>query len=139
MNLIGHIRLGRNADLRLTPDGKPVLNFAGAYNYGMKDASGARPTQWIECALWGDRAERLAEYFTKGAALVVTLNDVHIETFTRRDNTLGSKLVGRVIDFTFAGKSDSSGSQPAAQASPQTRVAPPAAVDTGIDDDEIPF
>lgn len=48
MILTGLARLGRDASLRYTGNGDPVLEMALAFNYGQNDqATGKRPSQWI--------------------------------------------------------------------------------------------
>lgn len=104
MKLIGLATLGRDAEIRVTPAGDPVANLALAFNYGKKDGNGERPTTWIDASLWGDRAEKLAEWLTKGRQFYVEVDDVHIETYEGR-NGPGAKIVGRVaqIEFTRGG------------------------------------
>ncbi len=144
MILTGLARLGRDASLRYTGGGDPVLEMALAFNYGQKDGSGNKPTQWIEASLWGKRAESLKDYLKKGAAVDVILSDPHIETWQKKDQTTGFKLVGKVLDLEFAGgareagSSSSSGqSQPASDSSPRR----PAAPSRNFDDltDDVPF
>lgn len=53
--------LGRDAELRSAPDGKPVLNFSVATRGKKKE-----DTIWVRCAVWGTRAEKIREYLTKG-------------------------------------------------------------------------
>ena len=93
--LFGLARLGRDAEVRFTQAGKPVATLALAFSYGKKE-NGQRPSQWVDAALWGDRAEALAPYLLKGQQLSVTVDDVHIETFQKNDGTQGHKLTGRV-------------------------------------------
>lgn len=100
--LFGMARLGRDAELRRTPNNDPVCTLALAFSYGRKDDSGKRPTQWVEATLWGKRAEALAQYLTKGSAVVVTLNEVHIETY-QGNNGAGHKLAGQVVEIELAG------------------------------------
>jgi single-strand DNA-binding protein len=140
MLLTGIARLGRDAELRFTPSGQKVANLALAFNYGQKGADGKRPSQWIEAALWGDRAESLAAYLTKGSAISVTLSDPHIETYTTKDGRNGSKIVGRVIDLEFAGGAKPS-TTGAAPASPPTAPTTNATADAGFGEfgDDIPF
>lgn len=57
-------RLGRDAELKTTQSGKKVLSFSIADDIGWGDK---KRTQWISCALFGDRAEKLAQYLTKGS------------------------------------------------------------------------
>ena len=104
MILTGLCRLGRDAEIRYTPDGKAVANLSLAYNHGMKDKEGHRPTQWVNASLWGERAEKLVQYLTKGTLLSVVLNDVHIETYDRKDGGTGTNLKGMVSHLEFAGK-----------------------------------
>ena len=51
-----------------------MLEMALAFNYGQKDGSGNKPTQWVEASLWGKRAESLKDYLKKGAAVDVILS-----------------------------------------------------------------
>lgn len=103
MILTGIVRLGKDAELRYTPDDKAVLNVALAYNYGKRGQDGNRPTQWIDAALWGPRAEALQQHLIKGTAINVVIEDPHIETFQRNNGEPGSKLVGKIISLEFAG------------------------------------
>lgn len=57
-------RLGRDAELKTTTNGTKVLSFSIADDIGWGDK---KRTQWIGCALFGDRAEKLAQYMTKGS------------------------------------------------------------------------
>lgn len=136
MILTGLARLGRDATLRHTPQGKPVAELALAYNFGQKDSDGKRPTQWIEAHLWGDRAEALAPHLTKGSAIDVVLTEPHVETWTKKDQTTGVKLVARVAELEFAG----GGQKPASNSAPASRPAA-APTSSGFDDlpDDLPF
>lgn len=103
MKLIGLVRLGRDAEVRYTGEGTAVANLAGAYNYGMKDGEGKRPTQWVDLTLWGQRAESLGEWLVKGQQFFVDASDVHVETYDKNDGGVGVKLVGRIDSIEFAG------------------------------------
>lgn len=158
MKLIGICRLGRDAEIRYTHDGTPVANIAGAFNYGRKDEQGKRPTQWVELSLWGERAEGLSQYLTKGRQLYVIAGDVHVETYSRNDGGQGVKLVGKVESVEFVGSAEGQqvgqqapqGGQRAQAPAPapaprqQRQAAPapaPARQSSGFDDmdDDIPF
>ena len=103
MILTGLARLGRDAEVRYLPDGTAVANLSLAYNYGKKDGEGKRPTQWIAATLWGERAEKLAQYLLKGGLINVVLDDVHVETYEKRDQGgTGVALKGRVSALEFA-------------------------------------
>lgn len=135
MILTGLCRLGRDAELRYMPDGTAVLSLALAYNYGKKDAQGNRATQWVDASLFGDRATTLQPYLTKGQQINVYIDDIHIEQFQRRDNTLGTTLRGRISSLEFA--SSAEGNKSARQS---TSAPPPtAAQQPEFDDSDIPF
>lgn len=109
MKMIVLGRLGRDAELRYTPQNEPVMNLALAYNYGKKE-NGNQPTQWLDATCWGKRAEALAQYMLKGQQLMVTVSDVHIETYEGKDGP-GHKLVGRVEDIEFGAPPSDGGGQ----------------------------
>jgi single-strand DNA-binding protein len=144
MHMIGLARLGRDIEVRYLPDGKPVGNLALAFNFGKKDESGNRPTQWIDASLWGDRAEKLQSYLTKGTQLSVILSEPHIETYDKREGGQGVKLVARVLELQFASSPQQDGQQrqqAAQRPAPATRPAPAPKPSTGFDDfdSDIPF
>lgn len=139
-NIQGLFRIGRDAELRYTPSGDPVINLALAYNYGKKSDN---TSQWIDASLWGKRAESLAPYLLKGQQLHAVIDDPHIQTFQKRDGGEGYKLVGRISNIEFAGSRPAAAqmsNQPPAQA-PAQRPAPPArpAANLADMDDDIPF
>lgn len=111
MQLIGLVRLGRDAELRSLPDGTPVMNLAMAYNYGKKDQDGKRQTTWVDGAVFGNRAEALAQYMIKGQQLCVTIDDVHIRTYDKNDGSQGFSLSGTVSAIEFAGSAQQGGGQ----------------------------
>lgn len=141
MKAFGLARLGRDAEIRTTSQGESVATLALAFSYGRKGSDGNRPTQWVDAALWGKRAEALAPYLLKGGLVSVSLEDVHIETFDGK-NGPGHKLAARVVDVELASPKQA-GSAPAQQPrpapAPSPRQAPSAG--SGFDDmtDDVPF
>jgi single-strand DNA-binding protein len=91
----------RHPEIRYLGNGDPVLNLALAINYGKK-VDGKRPTQWIDAAMFGKRAESLAPYLSKGSLVYVVIEEPHITTYEGK-NGPGSKLVGRIASLEFAG------------------------------------
>lgn len=142
-------RIGRDAELRFTPNGDPVINLAIACEYGRKGQDGKRPTQWLDASLWGKQAEALAPYLLKGQQVAVTLDDVHVEEFQRGDGSTGSKLVGRVSQLKLVGSPPQAGGQQhpqtnAARQPPRQQQSRPTAQqqlaqDYDSFDDDIPF
>lgn len=61
-------RLGRDGELKTLQSGTKVLSFSIADDVGWGDR---KKTLWHKCALFGDRAEKLAQYLTKGTIVEV--------------------------------------------------------------------
>lgn len=145
MKSIGMARLGRDAEIRYTPDGTAVANLSLAVTYGRKGQDGKYPTQWVDAALFGKQAEALAPYLFKGCNHCFTLDGMHIETFTKTDGTQSTKLSARVIDVELGPRVDALAQAPAPRPPaqrPAARPAPaPAAGGSGFDDmdDDVPF
>lgn len=137
MRLIGLVRLGADAELRYTPAGDPVLNVPAAYNYGRKDSDGKQPTQWVKLTMWGKRAEKVAEHFTKGKQLMVFAEDVHVETYRKDSGDTGVNLVGRIEAFDFAGSRD--GGEQRQPQTPEERHKQAVQAQNDFYDDDIPF
>ena len=100
--MFGVARIGRDAEVRYTAGGDAVVSLSLAFEYGKK-VDNKKPVQWVDVALWGKRGEAMAPYLLKGQQVGVTLDEVHIETFTKADQSQGFKLVGRVSNIEFAG------------------------------------
>lgn len=103
MKLIGVGRVGKDVELRYTTGGEAVANISLAWNYGLKEVDGKKPTQWLDAALFGKRAETLAPYLKKGTSLFVDMRDVHIREFQMKDGKQAYKLTGIVDSIEFAG------------------------------------
>lgn len=103
MILTGVARLGRDIEVRHTATGETIGLLALAFNYGKKDDSGNRQTQWIDALLLGDRCEKLQQYLLKGTQVSVVLEDPHIEAYTKKDGTADSSLRALVGSLEFVG------------------------------------
>ena len=68
--IIGH--LGRDAEMRYTPQGEPVTSFSVAVSRNWKNEAGewVGQTKWIKVSAWGQLAERTAE-LNKGQNVLV--------------------------------------------------------------------
>lgn len=140
-------RIGRDAELRYTQSGDAVCEIAVAVDYGRKDQSGKKPTQWYQVVLWNKQAEALAPYLLKGKQVFFTGSDLRVETFQKNDGTSGVKLVCRGTEIKFAYDGNGNGNNSGQARSQQDRPHPqeqaarqPAQTQahTGFDDD-IPF
>lgn len=110
------VRIGRDADLRYTPNNKAVVGLVCVYDIGFGDNKKA---QWLEATIWGKQAEGLAQYLTKGKQVAIYADDVQIETYEHNGKT-GSKLKCRVINIDLTDNSNGSRTgQNAQQQAPQ--------------------
>lgn len=125
--IVGH--LGRDPELRHTPQGKAVCDFSIATSdkYGDKET-----TTWFKVTLWGKIAENAAKYFTKGSPAYVE-GRLSQEEWTDRDGKPRTTLAVMGSDLKFiSSKSDSPvREQLAASAS--------APIDFNATDDDIPW
>lgn len=68
--LIGNA--GKNAELQYAPNGQPRTKFSLAVNSRSKKGDEwEERTEWFNVVLWGDQAERVSQYITKGKPLYV--------------------------------------------------------------------
>ena len=68
--LIG--RLTRDVELRYTPSNQAVATFTLAVNRNFKNQDGEREADFINCVIWRQQAENLANWTKKGALIGVT-------------------------------------------------------------------
>jgi single stranded DNA-binding protein (ssb) len=70
VTLVG--RLTRDPELRYTPQNQAVTTFSLAVNRQFKNANGNREADFINCVIWRQQAENLANWAKKGALIGVT-------------------------------------------------------------------
>ena len=101
--------LGRDPEMRYSPDGKPVVNLSVAANHKWTNADGTpgEETLWFRVSAWGKLAEVCNEYLSKGRQVLVEGRlRPDPETggpriWTRQDGTAGAsyEIVARTIRF----------------------------------------
>lgn len=143
--------LGRDPELRYTPQGTAVCSFTMASNERRKDKNGMQQdfTTWFRVTVWGKQAETVSKYLSKGRSVYIE-GRLHLEEWTDRDGKPRYTLEVNASDVQFidsgnnasgegipvraqAARADGAGARLAAGG----RVPP--AQDSGIDEDEIPF
>lgn len=138
--LTGVFRLTSDCELRYLPSGEPVANLVLAYNYGSKRKDdGFFPSQFLEAGLWGKRAESLEEHLKKGSKLFLVIEDVHIETFKKSDQSTGFKLTGRIGALEFVGGGDNSHEESKPSSKSANSRGRKAQQSVANMDDDIPF
>ncbi|HEX3557579.1 MAG TPA: single-stranded DNA-binding protein [Pyrinomonadaceae bacterium] len=144
--------LGRDPELRYTPQGTAVCHFSVATNERRRDKAGEQQdiTTWFRVNSWGRQAENVSKYLAKGRRVYVE-GRLHVEEWTDRDGKSRYTLEVNASDVQFldsatdvegiparqqSGYQESSASASGAQQSAPGRGSAPAGE---IEDDEIPF
>lgn len=145
--------LGRDPELKYTPQGKAVCNFSIATTEKRKDASGEAQDQttWFRVTCWERTAEACNQYLSKGAQVFVE-GRLRLEEYTDRDGNKRSNLEVNATDIQFLNTKREGGEAATSSTSTTRERANAAAVSaqapTGrsqnaesdrIDESEIPF
>ena len=110
-------RLGRDFELRFTPQGTAVATSALATDTGFGEK---KKTHWLRLVIWGKAGEIAAEHLGKGSRIAVS-GRLEVDTYQKDDGT--EKITPEVHStaWTFAGESKKPESPPQAQeAAPTT-------------------
>ena len=143
--------LGRDPELRYTPQGTPVCDFSIATSERRKDKSGElqEVTTWFRVSLFGRQAELASQYLTKGRQVYVE-GQLSQREWTDKDGAARTTLEVRGTDVQFlspAPESEQPQSQPARAATAKASVGngepkkqqSSSAKQTKFEEDEIPF
>lgn len=65
-------RLTKDAELRYTTNNQAVATFTLAVNRNFKGQNGEREADFINCVIWRQQAENLANWAKKGALIGIT-------------------------------------------------------------------
>lgn len=96
VSLVG--RLTKDVELRYTPSNVAVATFTLAVNRTFKSQNGEREADFINCVMWRQQAENLANWAKKGALIGIT---GRIQTRSY-DNQQGQRVyVTEVVAETF--------------------------------------
>ncbi len=147
ITIIGN--LGRDPELRYTPQGDAVCDFSVAVNDRKRDKAGEWQdvTTWFKVTLWGKKAESASKYLTKGRKAYVE-GRLQMEEWTDRDGNTRHTLAiqGSEVQFLDGrgdggdpeSSSENSYSSSASSNSASTDNFSQEAKSTATDDD-IPF
>lgn len=96
--------LGRDTELRYTPQGNAVCNFSMATNEKRRDKSGELQdiTTWFRVTLWGRQAENASKYLQKGSPVYIE-GRLRIDEWTDRDGNPRQTLDVNATDMQFIG------------------------------------
>lgn len=126
--------LGRDPELRYTPQGDPVCSFSLATNEKRKDKGGDLQdhTTWFKVTLWGKKAEAAAQFLVKGRPVYIE-GRLRVEEWTDRDGKSRHTLEVNGTEMQFiGGGQQSSESKTKAESEDRFDSTPP-------DDNDVPF
>jgi len=127
LNAIGNI--GQDATVRFTGNGDAIASFSFALTSGYGDK---QITTWLNCNLWGKRAETLAPMLLKGTKIGIT-GELTNRPYKAKDGTEKTSLEVRVSDITLLGKKDGE------SVNTQRQDSKPNKQDANSFEDDIPF
>lgn len=116
-------RIGKDAVVRHTQNGKPVAGWSIAVDTGFGDN---KKTLWIDCAFWGERSTKVAEYIRKGDRIGVC------GEIGTREHDGKTYVTLNVRELTLLGNKD--GNKEGGKDKPS-----PAEHGGALEDDSIPF
>jgi len=147
--LIGN--LGKDPEVRYTPNGQAVANFTVATNENWTDKQGQKQerTEWHRIVVWGKAAENCGEYLSKGRQVYIegrlqTREWTNKEGVKQYTTEVVANPVGGVIFLQGGDRGSGRGAKSGAAPSDDFGAPPP-----GLDeapagaskapDDDIPF
>jgi len=109
--------LGKDPEMRYTSGGQAVTQVSVATNRNYRDQQGEwqSETEWFRVVVWGDQAERAAEYLRKGNKVYV---EGRMQTRSWEDNN-GNKryttelVANRITSLERRDKEDGGNEEPA--------------------------
>lgn len=132
--------VGKDAVLRVTPNGKYIATFSLPAKSGFGDNE---KTSWLNCKMFGAMAEKLSGAVLKGAKVTVC-GEFVIEEWTRQDGSQAQTPTVLVRDIDLPPRSGAQPQQQAAQqqasrSQPQQQRQAPMSEPPMDFDDDIPF
>lgn len=109
--------LGKDSEMRFTPTGTPILNFSLPIDIGFGEK---KETMWVRCAMFGERAQKLAEHLVKGKGVQV-VGEFRMPTIYEGKNGSAVNMEFNVNQLSFVGgakDTNGNGSTNGSQSSP---------------------
>lgn len=125
-------RIGKDAELRYTAAGKPVLEFSIATDSGWGEN---KQTDWHNCKMFGERSEKIVNFLTKGS-MVLAEGRISYRQWDADDGSKRTRTDILVDNVELTGNKGSASQEATA---PATKSAPKKAVRPPADEDDLPF
>ena len=131
--------LTRDAELRSTASGMPVLQFGVAVNDRHKNSQTGEWEDYpnfIDCTMFGPRAEKVAQYLSKGSK--VAIEGKLRWSQWEKDGEKRSKLEVIIDEIEFMSRSEAAPSENPSAYTSQAQT-PPQSQQYGLYDEDIAF
>tara|TARA_R110000822_G_scaffold309094_1_gene437971 strand:+ start:483 stop:866 length:384 start_codon:yes stop_codon:yes gene_type:complete len=102
IKLIVSGRVGQDAELKTVGD-TTVCSFSVAHTEKVYGPNPSEKTVWIQANIWGERAEKLKPYITKGTYVVVE-GAGGLSVYTQKNGEVAGMINCRVSSLEFGGK-----------------------------------
>ncbi len=101
--IIGHV--GRDPEMRYTPQGVAVCDFSVAVSRRWTDSAGAQQerTTWFRISAWRQLAETVNQYVHKGMQIMVA-GEVDVSAYMGQDGQPRASLELTARDVQFLGR-----------------------------------
>ena len=81
-------RLGSDAQIKKTPNGKQYMEMSAAVNTGYGDY---KKTLWVKVKQWGERTSNVAPIFTKGS-LIGGVGELGVNEWSGKDGQMHTDI-----------------------------------------------
>jgi single-strand DNA-binding protein len=99
-------KVGKDAEVRFSKSGKPVASWSLAVD----TFDGAKSTLWVDCSMWGERAEKLGPAIKQGNRMTVS-GDVGVRGYEYKGESR-AQMTLTVYSVTFqSARREDSGAQ----------------------------
>lgn len=133
--------VGKDAVLRVTPNGKHIASFSLPAKSGFGENE---KTSWLNCKMFGAMAEKLSVAIVKGAKITVT-GEFVIEEWTKQDGSHAQSPTILVRDIDLPPRGTPGNDQPRQNNQPKQQNSQPqqpkqaSEPPMNFDDSDIPF
>src|SRR5258708_18890950 len=99
VTIVGNV--GRDAEMRYTPQGVAVCDFSVAVNKVTgKGENRKEKTTWFKVTVWRERAETASQYIKKGMKILV-VGEIDASPYTNKQSQPPASLELPASDFKF--------------------------------------
>ena len=98
LNMTAHGNLGRDPELK-------EVGSTQVASFSIAARTGKDETTWIDCSVWGKRADTVMEYLHKGDRITVC-GSAKVRIYDKKDGSEGKSLELNVSDFTLPPKKE---------------------------------